>query len=154
MRFTIVAVGRMRDKALGRATEEYVKRLSRYGRADVVEVREAKGADADTARQRESELLRAAAPQGAWVVVMDERGETVTSEDLAQRFEQLALHGRSHIALLIGGAFGHDPSLRAAADWVWSLTPLTLPHELARLVLSEQLYRAMTIQRGEPYHKV
>lgn len=154
MRFTIIAVGRMRDKALGRVTDDYVRRLSRYGRADVVEVREAKGADADTVRRRESEALRAATPSGAWTVVMDERGDTVTSEQLAERFAQLALHGRSHVALLIGGAFGHDPALRDAADWVWSLTPLTLPHELARLVLSEQLYRAMTIQRGEPYHKV
>lgn len=153
MRFTVVAVGRVRDRTLGRATDGYIERLGRYGRADVIEVREGRGSTDDETRLRESQALLSAAPSGAWRVALDERGELVDSVSLSKRFERLALHGTSHVALMIGGAFGHHESLREQADWVWSLTPLTLPHELARLVLSEQLYRAMTIQRGEPYHK-
>jgi 23S rRNA (pseudouridine1915-N3)-methyltransferase len=89
----------------------------------------------------------------AWCVVMDESGESVTSRQLARRIEQWEERALPEIAIVIGGADGHAEAVRARADWSWSLGPMTLMHELALVVALEQLYRAGTILRGEPYHR-
>lgn len=153
MRLTLAAVGTVRNRAFADACVEYSKRIERYAKLATIEVREVKAPLADEVRRRESEALRKAAPERAFRVVLDERGELTTSAGLAQRLERGALAGRSEWAFFIGGAEGHDASLREQADWIWSLTPLTLPHELARVVLLEQVYRAFTILRNEPYHR-
>lgn len=153
MRLTLAAVGGVRHKAFAEACAEYSKRIERYAKLGTTEVREVKATLADEVRRRESEALRKAAPERAFRVVLDERGELTTSVGLAQRLEKSALAGRSEWVFFIGGAEGHDVSMREQADWVWSLTPLTLPHELARVVLLEQVYRAFTILRNEPYHR-
>jgi 23S rRNA (pseudouridine1915-N3)-methyltransferase len=102
--------------------------------------------------RQEADALTAAA--GASVrVVMDERGQLLTSAELAQQLERWMNSGAKQISFIIGGAAGLEPSLRDSADLLLALSPMTLPHELARVILSEQLYRAMTIIRGEPYHK-
>lgn len=154
MKLTLVAVGRVRSKHLRALIDDYAKRLTRYGSFRSVEVREASGAaSVDDTRQRESDALLRAVPASAYRVVLDERGTLLRSRELARRMDEAALHGRSEWAFIIGGAEGHADVLRDQADLVWSLSPLTLPHELCRLVLTEQLYRAQTIRAGEKYHR-
>lgn len=134
------------------AADEYSKRLKRYVRLEQAELREG-GGESAAARAVESQAL-ARALEGCDVrVLLDERGTMVSSEEMASALERWGLDGRPHVGFAIGGASGHDVSLRAFCPVHWSLSRLTLPHELARIVLLEQLYRSMTILRGEPYHK-
>jgi 23S rRNA (pseudouridine1915-N3)-methyltransferase len=139
MRYHVVAVGRMRDAALRTACEAYLRRLRRYARVDVVEVK----AEARVAR---------AIPAAARLIALSRGGEGWSSVDLARRTADWDMEGRD-VALAIGGAEGLTDDVRAAAERVWSLSALTLPHELARVVVLEQLYRAFTIRKGEPYHR-
>lgn len=138
------------------AIREYETRIKHYFRFEAREIRPqrlARGVDESSAIDTESADLLAAVPAGLEVVPVDRRGEAWTSEQLAAYFEGLAVHGRPGAAFLIGGALGLSDSLRSSASRVLSLSHFTLPHELARLVLVEQIYRAGTIRRGEPYHK-
>lgn len=139
MRYCVVAVGRMRDAALRTVADEYVKRLGRY--THLVE-REAR----DEAR------LSGAIPERTRLVALSRTGEPWSSADLAQRTAEWDQAGRD-VVLLIGGADGLPEPLLRRAERVWSLSPLTFPHELARVIVLEQLYRAFTIRRGEPYHR-
>lgn len=134
----------------------YEGRLSRYARLEMIEVREARKIESkDVARAvaAEGDALLAAVPKRAVVFALDERGEQPSSQGLAQMIAARMVGGDSSLAFLVGGALGLDPRVREAADATLSLSRMTLPHELARVVLLEQLYRAMTIHRGEPYHK-
>ncbi|HET8649442.1 MAG TPA: 23S rRNA (pseudouridine(1915)-N(3))-methyltransferase RlmH [Gemmatimonadales bacterium] len=151
MEITLVAVGRLRPSYRA-ACDDYLRRLRRYGRISEREVKEASRAPTPAVQQsQEAERLRAALPAGASVVALDRLGEAWSSEELARRVTQWQLAARP-VALVIGGSTGLAPELLAGAAR-WSLGPLTLPHELARVVVTEQLYRAFTILRGEPYHK-
>lgn len=153
MRLTLITIGRPRDRHLRALLEGYLERIGRYARVEHIHLPDAHRGDRDAVRRQQSQALLQAVPNRAKTIILDERGRAWTSEDLAKRIEFDALHGDSHWALLIGGAEGHDPELRAKADYLWSLSTLTLPHELAALFVAEQLYRAMTILRGEPYHR-
>ena len=139
MQYRVVAVGRLRATALRAACDEYLERLKRYAR---VEEREAK----DEAR------LLEAVPEGSRLVVLAERGEEWTSEQLADWTARWEMDGRD-VAFAIGGAEGVPEPVLERAERVWSLSRLTFPHELARVLVYEQLYRAYTIRRGEPYHR-
>jgi 23S rRNA (pseudouridine1915-N3)-methyltransferase len=148
----LLAVGKLRP-GYRAMCDDYLRRLRRYGRLVEREVREAQGAGSPALRRREeSARLLDAAPERALLVALDRGGSAWTSEELAHRLERWRAGGRP-LALLIGGAFGLDPELVRNAAARWSLGPLTLPHELARVVVAEQWYRAWTILRGEPYHK-
>ena len=154
MRLVVAAVGKPRDRHLAAAIEEYETRAARYWPLDVVEVREASGrgvSPADTKR-REGERLLERVPDGALLLACDERGDRMTSSDFAALLVQ-ARDAARDVAFVVGGAYGLDDAVRRAAARSIQLAPWTLPHELARLVLAEQLYRAGTIARGEPYHK-
>lgn len=153
MRVALVTVGKPRAKALARATREYLDRLAHYTRVDEVTVREVRDGDPRRVRRGESEAILAAVPERARLVLLDERGDSISSRELAAWMDRAMTHGTSHFAFAIGGAHGHDDVVRDAADRILSLSAFTMPHELARLVLAEQLYRAFTILRGEPYHK-
>lgn len=152
MRLTIVAVGKLRP-ALRDAADDYLRRLSRYTTVTEVEVREAGRAPtaADSARQ-ESARVRERIAVGDWIVVLDRMGKAWTSEELARRVDGWRAAARP-VAVVIGGSHGLASSLVRDASESWSLGPITLPHELARVVALEQLYRAWTILRGEKYHK-
>ena len=139
MRYDVVAVGRVKDAALRAACDEYLSRLRRYAR---VEEREVK----DEAR------LLGAIPGEARLVALSRTGEPWSSMDLADWTGRWDQDGRD-VALVIGGADGLPGVLLAQAERVWSLSALTFPHELARVIVLEQLYRAFTIRRGEPYHR-
>jgi 23S rRNA (pseudouridine1915-N3)-methyltransferase len=102
--------------------------------------------------EKESQRIAAALPKDAFFVVLDETGKMVTTDALAQRLTQWRERG-GDVAFAIGGADGTAPQLRARADWVWSLSPLTLPHGLVRVLLAEQLYRAASILANHPYHR-
>ena len=139
MQYRVVAIGRLRATALRAVCDDYLARLKRYTR---VEEREAK----DEAR------LLEAVPEGSRLVLLSERGEEWTSEQLAAWTTRWEMDGRD-VAFAIGGAEGVPEPVLERAERVWSLSRLTFPHELARLLVYEQLYRAYTIRRGEPYHR-
>ena len=141
---------------LADAIAEYERRAGRYWTLDVVELREEKGRKGlpvERLRAAESARLAERVPQGAEIVALTRAGEPWSSTRLARYLEALALDGRAGAAFLVGGAFGLGSEVLARAQHRLSLSALTLPHELARLLLAEQLYRAGTIVRGEPYHK-
>jgi 23S rRNA (pseudouridine1915-N3)-methyltransferase len=153
LKLRVVAVGRDRSGLYAPAVEEYAKRLGRYVRFELVEVPEArKHAGTPRAREEEGEALLARVGERERVVALDERGEEETSAAFARRVGRW-LAGGQDVALLVGGSDGLAPAVRARAGETIALSRLTLAHRLARLVLVEQLYRAMTILRGEPYHK-
>ena len=154
MRVAVVVVGKPRDAGIREAVREYETRAARYWPLDVHEVREepARSLSPDLVRQREGERLGARLAPGAHVVACDVGGESMTSERFAAWLQQRREDGRD-LGIVIGGAYGLADALRGRAATRLSLAPWTLPHELARLVLAEQLYRAGTIVRGEPYHK-
>jgi 23S rRNA (pseudouridine1915-N3)-methyltransferase len=152
MRVIVAVVGRPRNAELAAAIALYEGRAGRYWPLTVYEVREEPArSTADRVREREGTRL-AAQVEGAELVVCDEGGESMTSAGFA-RFLQAARERARDLAFVIGGAYGVAPSLRDQAARRLALAPWTLPHEMARLVLAEQLYRAGTIVRGEPYHK-
>jgi 23S rRNA (pseudouridine1915-N3)-methyltransferase len=152
MRTTLVAVGKLRP-SFREASDEYLTRIRRYSPFEEREIREAGRAPTPTARQREETArIAAALPPGATVVLLDRGGSGWTSEELARKLDGWRGSGRA-VALVIGGAFGLDPAGLVPVLTRWSLGPLTLAHELARVVVLEQWYRAWTILRGEPYHK-
>jgi 23S rRNA (pseudouridine1915-N3)-methyltransferase len=153
VRLRILAVGRDRSGLYQPAVEEYLRRLSRYARLELVEVPEArKHAGTPRAREEEGESLLSRIGERERVVALDERGREHTSPELARRLAAW-LEGGRDVALVIGGSDGLSEALLARAEERLSLSRLTLAHRLARLVLAEQLYRAFTILRGEPYHR-
>ncbi len=152
METVLLAVGKLRPWCRA-ACDEYLKRIRRYGPTAEREVREAGRAGTSALRRREETArLEAAIPHGATVVVLDGGGTAWSSEELARRLQGWRLAARP-LAVVIGGAFGLEPAFARATDHRWSLGPLTLPHEVVRLIVLEQWYRAWTILRGEPYHK-
>ena len=150
----VAVVGKPRDRHLAAAIDEYETRAARYWPLDVVEVREAsgRGVSAADARTREGARLLERVPEAALVIACDERGDELTSAEFA-RVVSGARERAQDVAFVIGGAYGLPDEVRTRASRAIQLAPFTLPHELARLVLAEQLYRAGTIVRGEPYHK-
>ena len=139
MRYRVVAVGRVRDAALRAACDGYLERLRRYTRVEEQEVK-------DEAR------VLAAVPEGSRLVALSRAGASWTSAQLADWTARWELDARD-VTFAVGGADALPAAVLGRAERVWSLSPLTLPHELARVVLYEQLYRAYTIRRGEPYHR-
>ena len=154
MRLVVAVVGKARNPALGEAIRDYEKRAARYWPLDVHEVREerATGISVDKVKEREGQRLADKIPERAQTVTCDIKGRTLDSAQFAE-FLQSAREQDRDLAFLIGGAFGLASDLTSRSSVRLSLAPWTLPHELARLVLVEQIYRAGTIVRGEPYHK-
>ena len=154
MRFIVAVVGKPRDAALATAIRDYEARASRYWPLEFKEVREESGRSLtpEQVRAREGDRLVAALPEASYVVACELTGITMTSEDFAQWLQRRREQAKD-VAFLIGGAHGLGEAARKAASTRLSLAPWTLPHEIARLVLAEQLYRAGTIIRREPYHK-
>ncbi len=155
MKLTLLVVGKP-GALLAAAIGEYEARARRYWALDVVEVREEKahrGMPAERVRAAESGRLLERVPEGAELVALTRTGEAWSSTRIARYLEGLALHGHGGAAFAIGGAYGLSDELLRRARHRLSLSALTFPHELARLFLAEQLYRAGTILRGEPYHK-
>jgi 23S rRNA (pseudouridine1915-N3)-methyltransferase len=153
MKIQIVTVGSVSDRHVRGATDDYLERLESYLPVEEIEVDPSTSGDPSARKREEAERIRGAIPEGAVQIALDERGNTPTSESLADWIEEQMVAGRGYLSFVIGGAFGLDAEVRRSSAWTFALSKLTMPHELARLVLAEQLYRSLTIVRGEPYHK-
>lgn len=153
MQIILLSIGKRHDPALAAAIGTYTGRLSHYTAVQWRLLEPAKGRlDRQTQRKQESDTLRRELLPGDAVVLLDERGTQLDSPGFAHLLGRHQQQATQRLVCIIGGAFGVDEALRARADLVWSLSPLVFPHQLVRLILAEQLYRAFTILRGEPYH--
>lgn len=159
MHIQIAAVGKLKEKYLVLGIAEYAKRLGPFVKLTLTEVADEKApetmspAEEAIVREREGERLLAQLKPEAHVVALALDGELWSSEDLATQLDKLATYGRSHVAFVIGGSTGLAPAVLKRAQQKLSFGRMTLPHQLMRLVLVEQVYRAVKINRGEPYHK-
>jgi 23S rRNA (pseudouridine1915-N3)-methyltransferase len=155
VRITLIAVGRLKESYWRDAAAEYLKRMGSYADVRVVEVADrdpGRGGEARALADETADVLKAL-PAGAYVITLEIAGSQLSSERFSARLGQLGLEGRSHVAFIIGGSLGLGAPVLAEADERLSFGPMTLPHNLARIVLLEQVYRAFRIARGEPYHK-
>ncbi len=153
VKITVIAVGKLKNAAVTELVAEYGKRVNKWARLEWIEVKAEPGkTPADKALPTEAARIRARIPERAFTAALCERGEERDSEGFARLLGELADGGRD-VCFLIGGARGLDGALVKEAHARISLSRLTLPHELCRAVLAEQVYRAFTISRGEPYHK-
>ncbi len=156
MKYTVVAVGKLKERFWKDACAEYVKRLGAYGKVEVREVADidpAKAGGVEQSRNKEGEAILAAVPDRSHMILLAIDGKQRSSEDFSAHLDELMLRGNSDLTFVIGGSDGVSAEVRARADETFSFGPITLPHNLARVVLLEQLYRACKISHGEPYHK-
>lgn len=156
VKITVVAVGKLKERFWADACAEYVKRLGAYATVKMVEVADrdpAKSGGEEAGRELEGKGILAAIPERSHVVLLDIGGKERSSEEIASHLDDLMLRGESSITFVIGGSCGVSPEVRSRADERLSFGRITLPHNLARVVLLEQVYRAFKIMRGEPYHK-
>ncbi len=157
-RITVLCVGKLKEKFYADAAAEYVKRLSRYCKIEVTELPETRlpedpsPAEIKKALAAEANAIRQKLEGGA-VVAMCIEGQTCSSEALSKKLAAFALEGKSKVTFLIGGSFGLDETLKKQADWRLSMSPMTFPHHLARVMLLEQIYRSCQIAEGTRYHK-
>ena len=153
MRLRLIWVGKTRSEPLRALVEEYVRRLSRFARCEVTELREGGGADDRAVLAEEGKRITDALAAGSFVVLLDVEGRQWSSPGLAAELERWQNEGRKEVSFVVGGHLGVSDEVKARADVRWSLSRLTLTHEMARVVLAEQLYRGHTILRGLPYQK-
>ena len=158
MKIRIVAVGKLKEKYLREGIAEYEKRLAPFASVELLETREEYMAENPSEAQRqqtlakEGERLLRLVPERSFLIVLDVKGKLLSSEALAKELASLALQGQSDLTFLIGGAFGLSPAVRDRADLRISFSPMTFTHQMVRLLLYEQIYRAFKINRGEKYH--
>lgn len=158
MKIRIVAAGRLKEKYLREGVAEYEKRLAPFASVELLETREEympenpSEAQRQQALAKEGERLLRLVPENSFLIVLDVKGKLLSSEALAKELAGLALQGRSDLTFLIGGAFGLSPAVRECADLRISFSPMTFTHQMVRLLLYEQIYRAFKINHGEKYH--
>ncbi|WP_313150547.1 23S rRNA (pseudouridine(1915)-N(3))-methyltransferase RlmH [Lysinibacillus capsici] len=159
MNITIVSVGKLKEKYLKMGIDEYVKRLGGYAKMDLVEVPDEKApeqlseAEMDIVKKKEGERILAKISPDAYVIALAINGKMKTSEQMAADIESLMTYGKSKIAFVIGGSLGLHEDVLKRAEEQQSFGKMTLPHQLMKLVLVEQIYRSFRIMKGEPYHK-
>ena len=156
---TILCVGKLKEKFYTDAVAEYTKRLGRFCKLEIVELTEERlpegpsPAQIGAALAKEADAIRGKLPASACVIAMCVEGKTRSSEELARLMADSASRGGSHLVFLIGGSFGLHPSVKEKAQLRLSMSPMTFPHHLARVMLLEQIYRAYQINAGSKYHK-
>ena len=146
MKINLVTIGKLKEKFLVEGVEEYLRRIKNFAKVDVREISECRTVD------EEGKKLLAQVPRDSFLIVLDVAGVEFSSEQLAEKISALTLRGVSEITFLIGGAFGLSDEVRKAANLRLSLSQMTFTHQMARLIIVEQIYRAFKINRGEPYH--
>ena len=159
MQITIIAVGKLKEKYLKDGINEYLKRLSPYAKVNILELADEKAPD----NYSENELLQVKEKEGVkilqhikdnqYVIALVIEGELLSSEELASEIDKLITYGNSHIVFIIGGSMGLSKKVYKRADKHLSFSKMTFPHQLMRLILVEQIYRAVKINKGETYHK-
>ncbi|MCI9345627.1 MAG: 23S rRNA (pseudouridine(1915)-N(3))-methyltransferase RlmH [Lachnospiraceae bacterium] len=159
MKITVITVGKLKEKFFREAVSEYEKRLGRYCKLEIREAADEKTPDKaseiqqEQILQREGERILKLLPEGAYVVTLEIEGRKFTSEAFASKIGRLGVGGVGHIAFVIGGSLGLHHAIKERADLPVSFSDMTFPHQLMRVVLLEQIYRAFRIINGEPYHK-
>ena len=155
----VICVGRIKEKFYTQAVEEYSKRLSRYCRLEITELADEKTPDNasdamnDRIKEKEGDRILAAIPEGAYVIALAIEGMMCDSVELSKKLESLGVEGHGSIVLIIGGSLGLDRRVLDRADYKLSFSRMTFPHQLMRVILLEQVYRAYRISNNEPYHK-
>ncbi|WP_153125444.1 23S rRNA (pseudouridine(1915)-N(3))-methyltransferase RlmH [Peribacillus tepidiphilus] len=159
MNISIVTVGKLKEKYLKQGIDEYLKRLSSYAKVEIIELPDEKAPEtlSETEMQqikdKEGERILAKISPDAHVIALAIQGKMKSSEELAEGLDKLATYGKSKITFVIGGSLGLSDAVMKRADESLSFSKMTFPHQLMRLILVEQIYRAFRINRGEPYHK-
>lgn len=159
MKISIVCVGKIKESFYREAVAEYAKRLSRYCKPEVIEVADEKTPDGappqmeDQIREKEGRRILDKLPEDAFVCTLEIGGRRLSSEAFARWMEKLTVGGISHIMFVIGGSLGLHESVGRRSDFSLSFSDMTFPHQLMRVILTEQIYRAFRIIHGEPYHK-
>ena len=159
MKITLITVGKIKEKYLRDAAAEYVKRLGKYCKLEIIELADEKTPDGASAAEetailvREGERILKAVREDSYVIALAIEGKALDSVELSRRLEQLGVEGRSHLTFVIGGSLGLAPAVLKRADEALSFSRMTFPHQLMRVILLEQVYRSFRIMKGEPYHK-
>ncbi len=159
MKITIITVGKVKESYFRGAIEEYSKRLSKYCKLDIVEVADEKTPDKASETEegqikaKEAERIMKHVREDAYVIALAIEGKQLDSVELADKMETLGVQGKSHIQFIIGGSLGLHGSVLSRADYKLSFSKMTFPHQLMRVILLEQIYRAYRIISHEPYHK-
>ncbi len=156
---TLIAMGKLKEKFYLSAASEYETRLSGYCRFKILELPEYRlsddpsPAEISAGLEKEADQILSKLPKGAWLCVLTPEGKQLSSEALAEKIQQVKLSGKSSACFLIGSSFGIAPRIKSAADFRLSMSDMTFPHHLARIMVLEQLYRSEAIQSGSKYHK-
>lgn len=156
---TLITVGKLKEKFYISAAEEYTKRLKGYCSFRILELPESRLPDNPSTAEilagleKEADMILAKLPKNGWFCVLTPEGKLLSSEELAKKISQIKLSGKSSACFLIGSSFGIASRIKAQADFLLSMSPMTFPHHLARIMLLEQIYRAEAIQSGSKYHK-
>lgn len=159
MNILIVTVGKLKEKYIKQGIEEFLKRMTSYAKLDIVEVADEKApeelsfAEMEQVKQKEGERILSKISQDTYVIALAINGKMKSSEELADDLDKLATYGKSKIAFVIGGSLGLSDEVMKRSNDTLSFSKMTFPHQLMRLILVEQIYRAFRINRGEPYHK-
>lgn len=156
---TLIAMGKLKEKFYISAAEEYEKRLKGYCQFRILELPEQRlldnpsPAEISSALDKEAEQILSKVPKGAWLCILTPEGKMLSSELLAEKIQGIKNSGKSSACFLIGSSFGISQKIKAIADFKLSMSPMTFPHHLARIMVLEQLYRSEAIQAGSKYHK-
>jgi 23S rRNA (pseudouridine1915-N3)-methyltransferase len=156
---TLITLGKLKEPFYRSAVAEYEKRMKAYGGITILELPEIRlpenpsQAQIAGALKKEAETVRAKLPKNCWLCVLTPEGKLISSEELAKKLSSVRTGGKSELVFLIGSSFGLDPELKAQGDFRLSMSPMTFPHHLARVMVLEQLYRAESILAGSKYHK-
>ncbi|WP_019157196.1 23S rRNA (pseudouridine(1915)-N(3))-methyltransferase RlmH [Robertmurraya massiliosenegalensis] len=159
MNISIITVGKLKEKYLKQGIDEYLKRLSSYAKVEVIEVADEKAPEELSTtemiqvKNKEGDRILAKIHPDTYVIALAIEGKQKSSEELADMLDKLATYGKSKIAFVIGGSLGLSQDILQRADEKLSFSKMTFPHQMMRLILVEQIYRAYRINRGEPYHK-
>ena len=158
-RVTVLCVGKLKEKFYIDAAAEYVKRLQRHCKLELIELPEQRlpddpsPAEIQKALRAEGDAIREKLPKGGAVIALCIEGKPCSSQELSRRMADFAVQGKTPLTFLIGGSVGLDEDLKRRADWRLSMSPMTFPHHMARIMLLEQIYRAYQIAEGTKYHK-
>ena len=158
MKITIACVGKIKEKYLTAGIDEFTKRLTPFCKLETVAINEEKmpdnpsPAEKEQVLEKETQRLLAIIPENSYVILLDVFGKQLSSPELASKIDALALNGNSHITFVIGGAFGYTDALRKRADYALSFSKMTFTHQMIRLLLIEQIYRAYKISNNQKYH--
>ena len=159
MNITIIGVGKIKEKYLKLGIDEFSKRLTKYCKLDVIELDDEKGPenlsekDMLIVKDKEGKKILSKIKNNSYVIALAIDGKNLSSEELADTMSKLAVRGNSHITFVIGGSLGLSDEVLKRADYKLSFSKMTFPHQLMRLILLEQVYRAFRINNNEPYHK-